>query len=138
MKIAICDDDQQDMNLLLKYCEAYGQNLTASGFASGSALLAAFDVEFYDLIFMDIEMEHPNGYETAVILRQRDRRPEIIFTTKTLNYAVRGYGIALRYLPKPISYKMFADSLQIALQNIVPEKIMVPYQYGQKIIWLSP
>ncbi len=66
---------------------------------------------------MDIEMEAPNGFEAAVRLRAERDGPVIIFTTKTLDYAVRGYGLALRYLPKPIEYAGFAGALSLALRE---------------------
>jgi DNA-binding LytR/AlgR family response regulator len=137
MQIAICDDDAEDLAQMASYCRQYDPGLTIHTFSSGQELTRAFLSTFYDLVFLDIEMDPPNGYEIALELRSRDPKPEIIFVTQTLNYSVRGYGIALRYLPKPISYAMFASALYQALQVISPPKIAVPYQGTQKIIQTS-
>lgn len=137
MKIAICDDSPDDLHLMLGYCKQYDPSLSVHTFPSGTALMAAFSSAFYDLVFLDIEMEPPNGYDTAVKLRAMERKPEIIFTTKNLNYSIRGYGIALQYLPKPISYDMFVRALHQALSIIVPPKITIPYQGTQKVIQIS-
>ena len=137
MKIAICDDNPEDLRQMADYCKQYDQDLSVHSFSSGKELLNAFLSTFYDLVFLDIEMEPPNGYETALILRAKERKPEIIFTTQNLNYSIRGYGIALRYLPKPIPYKIFVGALQQALEIIVPPKITIPYQGTQKIVQIS-
>ena len=137
MKIAICDDSFADLQLLVGYCEQYDPSLSVYTFSSGQALIDAFSSEFYALVFLDIEMAPPNGYETALHLRTMARKPEIIFTTKNLNYSIRGYGIALRYLPKPIGYEMFIRALHQALQVITPPQMTIPYQGTQKIIQIS-
>ena len=137
MKIAICDDNPEDLFQMMDYCKQYDQALSIDSFSSGKELLDAFASTFYDLVFLDIEMEPPNGYETALILRSRDRKPEIVFTTQNLNYSIRGYGIALRYLPKPISRKIFLNALHQAFEIIAPPKIKIPYQGTQKIIQIS-
>lgn len=137
MKIAICDDNFDDLQLLLGYCKRYDSSLSIHTFPSGQALIDAFSSDFYHLIFLDIEMDPPNGYETALCLRTMARKPEIIFTTKNLNYSIRGYGIALRYLPKPISYELFISALHQALQLITPQRMIIPYQGTQKVIHIS-
>lgn len=104
MKIAICDDETTECNRLYSYCKQYNQKFDVTLFFSASDLYNAFQTNFFDLILLDIEMQRPNGYEIAEKLMNSDPKPIIIFITKTLNYAVRGYGIAFKYLPKPISY----------------------------------
>ena len=63
MNIAICDDEQQDIDILYNYCKSCKLPYNISTFLSASALLEAFKSQFYDLIFLDIEMYKPNGFE---------------------------------------------------------------------------
>lgn len=100
MNIAICDDEQQDIDILYNYCKSCKLPYNISTFLSASALLEAFKSQFYDLIFLDIEMDKPNGFEVGSILAGYSPRPVIVFTTNALQYAVRGYGIAFRFLCK--------------------------------------
>ncbi len=137
MKIAICDDNPEDLHLMLEYCKQYDSSLSVYTFPSGKALIHAFSSTFYDIIFLDIEMEPPNGYKTALALRAMERKPILIFTTQNLNYSIRRYGIGLQYLPKPISYEIFVHSLHQALQLTIPPKIMIPYQGAQKLVQVS-
>lgn len=137
MRIAICDDEKKDCELLHDYCKCYDNNLSIHNFSSGAQLLKAFKDCFYDLIFLDIEMDSPNGYEVGMKLAQSSKKPIIVFTTKTINYAVRGYGVAFRYLLKPIKYETFVSVLRLAAEKILPEKITVTKGDSQLILNIS-
>lgn len=137
MKIAICDDELTDCELLYSYCKQYNSKLDITLFFSASDLYDAFQKTFFDLIFLDIEMQRPNGYEIAEKLAASASKPIIIFITKTLNYAVRGYGIAFRYLPKPIKYDLFSKTLEEVSPYLVPQKIVIPYQNEEKVLAIT-
>lgn len=137
MIIAICDDDANDLELLAGFCSRFDPKLPTRRYSSAKALLDTVEKEKPDIVFMDIEMEPPNGFEVAVKLCSEDKPPIIVFTTQTLNYAVRGYGLALRYLPKPISFEMFAPVLKLALERALPEKISVNTDNGTEILTIS-
>ena len=63
-----------------------------------------------------------NGLELGARLIRLSPKPVIVFTTQSLNYAVRGYGIAMRYLPKPITYDTFSDVMRLAMERIASSK----------------
>jgi DNA-binding LytR/AlgR family response regulator len=64
------------------------------------------------LIFLDINMPDLSGVEFA---RTLDKNSKIIFTTAYDKYAVEGFQLhALDYLLKPISYEVFANSVNHA------------------------
>lgn len=137
MKIAICDDEAADLRLIQSYCAQYDPQIPTAAFYSGEALLEAYKNDFYDLVFLDIEMGQMNGLEVGARLINMPQKPVIVFTTQSLNYAVRGYGIAMRYLPKPITYDMFSDVMELALERILPEKISVLSNGEQVLIPIS-
>lgn len=137
MNIAICDDEQQDIDILYNYCKSCKLPYNISTFLSASALLEAFKSQFYDLIFLDIEMDKPNGFEVGSILAGYSPRPVIVFTTNALQYAVRGYGIAFRFLCKPITITMFQSVLREALDEILPQKAAVTCGSTQKMISIN-
>ena len=134
MRIAICDDELQDLNRILCYCTDYDPSLHVDTFSGGAELLSAFQHSFYDLVFLDIEMAEPNGLVVGEDLVKRTPKPIIVFTTQSLNYAVRGYGIALRYLPKPVDYDTFSGVMRLAVEKILSQKISITYDGEQLII----
>lgn len=118
MNIAICDDYIQDLQLLQEYCEMYNSGYTITTFSSAHKLYHACKTVNYDIILLDIEMDSPNGYEIAKKLKSDNYKALIIFTTNSLDYAIRGYGVAFRYLTKPISYKYFCETIKSA-ENLI-------------------
>jgi len=74
IKIAICDDEPMMAQELAGHLAEYmkEKSITAydlSSFPDSCALLDAAD--HFDVIFLDIQMEQPDGMETARLLRRR-------------------------------------------------------------------
>ncbi len=125
MNIAVCDDDQREQLEIAAYIAQYDRSLPVELYSSAGALLAAAAQRFYDIIFMDIEMQAPDGYTAAKQLMRQQDKPLIIFVTKSGDYTIRGYGVAFRYLRKPVSYETFSEVLDIALKTAQPKKLAV-------------
>lgn len=134
MKIAICDDNEQDANIILNLCHECNLPYETVVFSTASELLRAFSSDFFDLVFLDIEMAHPNGYEVGVELAAWNPKPLIIFTTNSRQYAVQGYGVAFRYLCKPITLPLFRQAVMDALPYLFPQKITLSHGGTQKIV----
>lgn len=120
MHIAICDDEAVDlkaMEIALKRYDTSGR-FVVSKYMSASALYADAAGVSFDLVILDIEMQAPNGYEIAQKLLEHNPKPLIIFLTNTMAYAIRGYGVAFRYLPKPIDTKQFSEAMDAAVREI--------------------
>ena len=66
-----------------------------------------------------------NGIEVGHALISKKYRPIIIFTTFSVEYAIRGYGIAIKYLTKPISYSDFIGAMESTLEYIAPKKLSI-------------
>lgn len=123
MRIAICDDELEEQKVLSEYIHKFKATLKVDTYNAALDLLLATDQIAYDIVFMDIEMPAPNGFEVAEILKRKQNSPLVIFVTKSNSYTIQGYGIAFRYLPKPISYEMFVTTLSLAIKEREPEKI---------------
>ena len=78
MKIAICDDDVADLKLMQSYCGRYDSTIPTTAFTSGEALLEAYCKDFYDLVFLDIEMGQLNGLELGARLIHLSPKPVIV------------------------------------------------------------
>ena len=133
MKIAICDDELIDVRRIQTYCRQYDPNIPTAAFFSGEALLDAYKQDFYDLVFLDIEMGQLNGLEVGTQLISMSHKPVIVFTTHSMNYAIRGYGIALRYLLKPLTYDTFSHIMGLALEQILPQKLSI-FSGGEQML----
>jgi len=137
MKIAVCDDEYADLQLIVGYLNRYDPTLNVTTFSSARKLLDAFSREFYDLIFMDLEMENPNGYEVSVELMSRTDKPLIIFTTKSSEYTIQGYGIAFRYVMKPITYEKFEKIISLAVKSIIPQRFTFSADGKERVLLVN-
>ena len=59
-----------------------------------------------DLVFLELDMKHINGFEFAKILRKKDLSIPIVFQTKNTHYGILSYQVqAMHYLLKPLDQK---------------------------------
>lgn len=120
MRIAICDDDPKDLQAVQTALTQYdaADNLRIASFTKASELFDANKETPFDIVVLDIEMNVPNGYEIAQKLVAQDPAPIIIFLTNSTAYAIRGYGIAFRYLTKPIVQDTLCKALDAAICEV--------------------
>ncbi len=81
VNIAICDDNIEHINILEKYLfEISNIKIECDAYQSGESLVNAYkkNIERYDVVFLDMEMEELNGIETANLIREFDEHT-IIF-----------------------------------------------------------
>lgn len=120
MRIAICDDDYRDLHMLHTAIEQYDtiHNLEIASFTKAVDLFTANARTAFDIAILDIEMTSPNGYEIAQKLIEQDNAPIIIFLTNSTAYSIRGYGVAFRYLTKPIDQTQLRKALDAAICEV--------------------
>lgn len=117
MKIAICDDEKSEQQLLCKYVEEWasgrGQRAELSCFDSAESFLFSWeDEKDYTALILDIEMGSMNGMELAKKIRETDHDIPILFVTGYAEYMQFGYDVtALHYLMKPVNKEKFFSVL---------------------------
>lgn len=117
MRIAICDDEAVQQQILQKYLEewakASGEVLETELFISGENFLFTWEEDRdYDLLILDIEMGQISGMELAAKIRTRNENIPILFVTAYDKYMAQGYDVAaLHYLMKPVHKEKFFEVL---------------------------
>ena len=117
MRIAICDDEDQERLNIEALVKRYAPELSIVLFSSADELLAAAKTTFFPLIFLDIEMDDTNGFDAAEELMSGSAKPLIVFVTKSTEYTIRGYDVAFHYLVKPLNEAKFHEVLKRALSD---------------------
>ena len=75
-----------------------------------------------DLVFLDVQMPHMNGFEVIEAIGL-ERMPLVIFVTAYDQHALRAFQVkALDYLLKPFDRERFIDALQRARKQIEREE----------------
>ena len=81
MRIAICDDEDQERLNIKALVKRYAPELSIVLFSSADELLTAAKTTFFPLIFLDIEMDDTNGFDAAEELMSGSSQPLIVFVT---------------------------------------------------------
>ena len=126
IRVAIVEDDAEVQGVLQeyvrRYTRQYGTEFEVTVFADGVDILEDYRA-VYDIIFLDVEMKHLDGMETARRIRELDSDVLLIFITNMAQYAIRGYAVgALDYVLKPVPYFAFSQQLQKALGQLEKRK----------------
>lgn len=134
MKVAICDDNAQDLACLSDALKVYDPSIEIACFSTALELYNSAQSEIYDAVLLDIEMEVPNGYEIALRLARQEAHPIILFVSNSADYAVRGYGLALRYILKPLKSDALAEAMDAVKQEIRGSRLSVTLEGATHIL----
>ena len=116
MKIALIDDDKNQLNLLNDFIDKFAieNNIYSSTFLYENPIIFITNYKSdYDAIFLDIEMPHMDGISLAKKIREKDQTVIIIFITNMQQYAIKGYEVeAIDFLVKPVGYFNFSNLMK--------------------------
>lgn len=132
LQIAIVDDDYGCVSKVHGFVDRFFQSeaggYQVTEFRDGADLVENYSGVF-DLIFLDVQMDHTDGLSAAKKIRETDNDAVIIFISQMAQYAVEGYAVdALDFLVKPVDYYSFELKMRKAVNYIRdhrPQKIMV-------------
>lgn len=105
MRIAICDDEPREQDLIEKALQGWDPTRSVEKFDNGASLLEAAAKEPpFDIVFLDVYMSGENGMEIAGELKRLSPEPGIVFVTSSTEHAVDAFALdALHYLVKPVT-----------------------------------
>ena len=143
MKIAICEDDTTQQNILTAALDSYrtpaGEHVQYDVYHNGLDLLASINTHPYDVLLLDILMPGFNGIETAREIRESNEKIPIIFLTTSQEFAVESYRVhAFDYLMKPVEQDALFETLDRAFtmtESTLEKSILV--QTAKAIFSLS-
>ncbi len=117
MRAFLIDDEQDSLESLSAEIQQYCPEITIAGtFNDPRKGLEALQNEKPDLLFLDIEMPHLNGFELLQKVGQIDF--DVIFVTAYDEYAVKAFEFnAVDYLLKPILKAKLIQAVQKASEK---------------------
>ena len=141
MRIAICDDNSEQLEIIQTAVENYSERhpeLSLQTALYNSSLL--FIEEWskngnYDVLLLDICMPGILGTEVAKEIRQRNENPEIIFLTTSTEFAVEAFSLrAAHYIVKPFAQEQFDEAMDRAIEkhkNKIVKNITLKLRSGE-------
>ena len=118
IKAIIVDDESNCCEILATMLERYCQQVKVADICySGEAALKSIIELNPDIVFLDIEMPHMNGFELLEKLQFVSFK--LIFTTSYDQYAIKAIRFsALDYLLKPIDREELQNAVKKAMQEL--------------------
>ena len=141
---AICDDEPLMAREFASHLADYMKensitDYSVTSFSNGRTLLER--AGGFDVIFLDIQMQQPDGMETAKRLRQRGDRSLFVFVTVLKEYVFDAFQAeASDYLLKPLNsarFKRTMDRLLRSLEQRMAEDIVIRRRNGCEVVSLS-
>src|SRR5438132_3408500 len=120
VSILLVDDHVENLVALEALLTDLGQNLVRA--ASGLDALRLLLHQEFALIILDVDMPIMNGFETAALIREREksRYTPIIFLTainKTEQHVFKGYALgAVDYLTKPFVAEVLRSKVTVFVE----------------------
>jgi len=117
VNILLVDDQPANLVALEAMLQRLGQNVVTA--ASGREALKHLLAEDFAVILLDVKMPEMDGFETAALIRERERSrlTPIIFLTaadRSETLALRGYAVgAVDYLIKPVVPEFVRSKVQV-------------------------
>lgn len=111
MKVAICEDDKNQIIILREYVKTWskmrGVDVEIHEFDSAESCLFSWtSAGLFDILFLDIRLKNMTGLELARVIRKIDPDTPIVFTTASMEFVLDGYDVnVMKYLVKPVSEK---------------------------------
>jgi len=129
MKIAICDDDNQELLHISRLVDEYiscgfekekKEKIEFHCFWSSIELITQIENgKHFDVFLLDIIMPNINGMELAAVIRSKNPFAKIIFLSASSEFAVESYSVgAFNYLLKPIQKDKLFSVLEKASKDI--------------------
>lgn len=145
IKIAICDDESQEVervhNFLTKYIQAHPQyEITLVSFSAPMELLYYVDKHGgFDIFLLDVYMAGMLGTDAARELRQLGDKGEIIFLTTSRDHAIDAFEVdAAQYLVKPYTEESIFAALNKVMQRIyIDKRIIITLKTSEGITRLA-
>ena len=145
MKIAICEDDTTQQNILTTALDSYrtpaGEHVQYDVYHNGLDLLASINTHPYNVLLLDILMPGFTGMDTAREIRESNEKIPIIFLTTSQEFAVESYRVhAFDYLMKPVDQNALFETLDRAFsmtESTLEKSILVQTAKAVYVLSLS-
>ena len=122
--VAVCDDDKiicaEIERIILNYGKEQGNVIQVDVYSDGSTLIEEIEKgEYYDLIFLDIEMKTKSGIEAGTEIRNvlHNESTHIVYISAYTSYALKLFKIRpLDFLVKPFGVQEVIEDLKKSME----------------------
>lgn len=134
-RIYVADDEEDIRQLIQKFLQEEGFAVTC--FASGDALLEAFEMQPADLLVLDIMMPGMDGLSLCAAIRKRSSVPIILLTARDTDADfITGFTMGCDdYFTKPFSMVKLTLRVKAILNRMAEERKEERLDFGDLILY---
>jgi two-component system, LytTR family, response regulator len=122
LRVVVADDEPMGRQRLVRLLQAEPDTEVVAACADGQEAVEAIREHTPDVVLLDIQMPHLDGFEVVAALGEA-HQPAVIFVTAHDQYALRAFEVhAFDYLLKPVDQ----DRLREAMRRSVASASRVP------------
>jgi len=122
LRVVVADDEPIGRQRLVRLLQAEPDTDVVAACADGEEAVEAIRKHAPDVVLLDIQMPHLDGFEVVAALGEA-HQPTVIFVTAHDHYALRAFEVhAFDYLLKPVDQ----DRLQEAIRRAVAPAARAP------------
>jgi DNA-binding LytR/AlgR family response regulator len=138
ISFAVCDDNRQFVlqmaSQLTSLAKAHGLSCTTELYLNGRDLVDAIKSDsFFDIIFLDIEMDGFDGLRTAREIRKLDKTVIIVYVSSHSKYAIEAYEHRpFRFLTKPLDKILLEKCFLAATEEIIDQNVYYDYMSNKQ------
>jgi two-component system, LytTR family, response regulator len=115
MRVVVADDEPMGRQRLVRLLQAEPETEVLAACADGEEAVEAIREHAPDVVLLDIQMPHLDGFEVVAALGEA-HQPAVIFVTAHDQYALRAFEVhAFDYLLKPVEQDRLRDALARAV-----------------------
>lgn len=134
MKIAVCESEKFYQDAFVDKIKNYDEDMKVDVFEDGESLLEQFEIDKYDMMFLDYYMKPVDGITTAGIIREMDQKVAIIFVANDRPVMYKEVN-AMQRIDKTISQEKFNSIMEKAIKwNRNSKDFIYVHRNGKKII----
>lgn len=142
IRIAICDDEKNQVDLLLKYTKEYFllKEFEVEKFSATSSdeFRALILNNIFDIVFLDIEIDEKSGIDLAKEIRAINKDTIIVFITGYDKYAKSAFDVkAFNYLTKPLLQVDFNIVMDEIIEELNERNFLKDNYYEKFIIQIK-
>ncbi|HEU5305621.1 MAG TPA: LytTR family DNA-binding domain-containing protein [Gemmatimonadales bacterium] len=117
LKVIVADDEPIGRHRLVRLLQTEPETEVVAACADGAEAVEAIREHAPDVVLLDIQMPHLDGFEVVAALGEA-RQPAVIFVTAHDQYAVRAFEVhAFDYLLKPVDRDRLREAIGWALSK---------------------
>jgi two-component system LytT family response regulator len=117
LRVVVADDEPIGRQRLVRLLQAEPETDVVAACADGAEAVEAIREHAPDVVLLDIQMPHLDGFEVVAALGEA-HQPAIIFVTAHDQYAVRAFEVhAFDYLLKPVDQDRLREAIGWAIST---------------------